>query len=77
MPCPAKQVGTKSRMRGNFPEFLMVSKMLWQMVAVMVVMVIMYMEKMGFIYLMTSSSLFLLATASKMSWRSRMRVGSF
>ena len=63
-------------MRGSFPEFLMASRMPWRMVAVMAVMVILYMEKMGLVYLAISSSLFSLAMDSRMSWRSRVRVGS-
>ena len=62
---------------GSFLEFLMASKMPWQMAAAMAVMVILYMEKMGLVYPAISSSLFSLATDSRMSWRSRVRVGSF
>jgi len=69
--------GVMSGMRGSFPEFLMAFKMPWQMAVVMVVMVMLYMEKTGLVYPAISLSLFLLATASKMSWRLRMRVGSF
>jgi len=67
MPHPVKRVGVSMGMRGSFLEFLMASKMPWQMAVVMAVMVMLYMEKMGLVFPAVSLSCFSLATDSKIS----------